>query len=428
MKFGDDLYGWGVFNIPIERQSSSGSSPESRQKALNAEPLRQLWRDVPWKRTGACILLTFLCLGVFLFLNRKALQPPFPSEPQPVKIAFRIFEEVPAVPLPIPEKKVRTAEKTPEPIRIQPPPADIQLPSPPSLLAPRSEPRPLRQVQGPSRQEAGKTELPEPSRSSYEQRRETASADLPKRTASLRNEAASVKLGEGPRRRPAAERGTQREALPGSTATALKPSDEIDLKDAAPRMNARYENLADSPDVPAPPPRGAGAPGSGGEADIRLPKATAFVEPGPRKAFAMPPPAERGPSFAGMGRTADPDLTGPAVQRSSLPELRPAPDASENSYELLDLVGREELDRSVMVSLNRLRTCLDPNEELTLKTRLASLLSRPGQCRSGGVVFDIRHPESAYSIHIDLYNYEQREFQDRCSALRLAVYSCEARR
>jgi hypothetical protein len=49
-------------------------------------------------------------------------------------------------------------------------------------------------------------------------------------------------------------------------------------------------------------------------------------------------------------------------------------------------------------------------------------------CRSGGVVFDIRNPESAYSIHIDLYNYEQREFQDRCDALRLAVQSCNARR
>ena len=44
-------------------------------------------------------------------------------------------------------------------------------------------------------------------------------------------------------------------------------------------------------------------------------------------------------------------------------------------------------------------------------------LSRPGTCRTGGVVFDIRQPESAWSIHLDIYNYEHREFQDRCDAL-----------
>ncbi len=70
-----------------------------------------------------------------------------------------------------------------------------------------------------------------------------------------------------------------------------------------------------------------------------------------------------------------------------------------------------------MVNLNRLRTCLDPTAETTLKSRLAAMLSQPALCRSGGVVFDIRNPESAYSIHLDIYNYEQREFKDRCDAL-----------
>jgi hypothetical protein len=111
-----------------------------------------------------------------------------------------------------------------------------------------------------------------------------------------------------------------------------------------------------------------------------------------------------------------------------LPHDRHVAEAPGKSYDFLDLVGPADLDRTVMVNLNQLQTCLDPEEELKLKTRLAAMLSRPGQCRAGGVVFDIRQPESAYSIHIDLYNYEQREFQDRCSALRLAVYSCDARR
>jgi hypothetical protein len=111
-----------------------------------------------------------------------------------------------------------------------------------------------------------------------------------------------------------------------------------------------------------------------------------------------------------------------------LPQDRRVAEAPGKSYDFLDLVGAADLDRTVMMSLNQLQTCLDPEEELKLKTRLAAMLSRPGQCRSGGVVFDIRQPESAYSIHVNLYNYEQKEFQDRCSALRLAVYSCGVRR
>jgi hypothetical protein len=469
VKFGDDLYGWGVFDIPIEREARLGGSPQ--RKSLGGMSVRPLLRDVPWRAGGASTLLAVLCLIGLLFLERNSPMPPAPSEPEPVEVAVRLLEEVPTVaqplveelpvlpeerveavvleapppvpaeispdpeippPPPPPEKIVRTAPaKPPEPIRVKPPPANMQLPppSPQPVRERRPQERPAlpeEKAQIAARQEAV---LPDPGRSSYEERPDPASASLPKRTAALRNEA-SLDLGEGPQRVRAAERGTAKATLPESPAMTLDRSDETILDDAAPRMNARYEKRADSPAVPPSLPQGTVPPG-GEEADISLPKATAFAVPGSLKAVAMLPSAERRDSpLAGIGRNADPDLTGPSVQKASLPKARArwAPDAPGNSYEFLDLVRPEELDRSVMVSLNRLRTCLDPNEELTLKTRLAAMLSRPGQCRAGGVVFDIRNPESAYSIHVDLYNYEQKEFQDRCSALRLAVYSCEARR
>ncbi|MBE0597413.1 MAG: hypothetical protein IH614_09095, partial [Desulfuromonadales bacterium] len=98
------------------------------------------------------------------------------------------------------------------------------------------------------------------------------------------------------------------------------------------------------------------------------------------------------------------------------------------SFDFLEGVPSAELDPAKLVSLNRLRTCRDPEAEKQLKTRLATLLSRPQLCRSGGVIFDVRHPESAWSIHVDLFNYEQREFPDRCAALQLAVDCFAGRR
>ena len=98
------------------------------------------------------------------------------------------------------------------------------------------------------------------------------------------------------------------------------------------------------------------------------------------------------------------------------------------SYAFLDRIAPSELDSTQLVHLNRLATCLDPGMEIALKTRLATLLSRPALCRSGGIIFDVLYPESAYSVHLRFYNYEQREFADRCAALRQAVECFEARR
>ena len=464
---GDDLYGWGVFDVPMERVLRSGGSPSSHQVPLKAEPARKLLQDLPWRIVGSSILLTVLCLVALLLLVKNPPETLVSSEPQPVEIAVRIFEDVPSIPppdvveppapapqesvvvvpeepppipeepkvalQPAPEKTVQAAPvKPPEPIRIQPPPANLRLPLPSSLQPPPPEPKPKerpalpeQKAQVVARQEAV---LPEPSRTTYKQRSTPASASLPNRKAALEKEVASVDLGAGPHTARVAERGTAPGALPQTPAIALERSDGTDLGDDAPLMNARYANLADSPETPLPVPQRTAVSNGGGGGEM-LPKATAIASPGPRTTVAMLPPAERSnSSFGGLGRKADPDLAGPAVQTASMPQGRHVAEAPGKSYDFLDLVGPADLDRTVMMSLNQLQTCLDPEEELKLKTRLAAMLSRPGQCRSGGVVFDIRQPESAYSIHVNLYNYEQKEFQDRCSALRLAVYSCGVRR
>ena len=459
---GDDLYGWGVCDIPMERGLRSAGSPAP--PLLKAEPVRKLLNDVNWKTLGASFLLTLLCLVGLLMLGRNRPESLVSPEPQPVEVAVRIFEEVPSIPPqdvaelpapapqeivvavpedsppipepripppPVPQKTVRTEPVTPpEPARVQPPPAKLQIPPPSTLRPTRAEPQqersalPEQKAPVIARQE---TVLPEPSRTDYEERAGTASESLPQQQAALRKEVASIDLGAGPQTTRVAERGTAEAALPESPAIALERSDGTDLGGAAPRMNDRYEKLADSSSAPLPSPRRTAVPDGGGEGDM-LPKATAFASPGSRKVVAMLPADRSDSSFGGIGRNADPDLTGPAVRTASLPHDRHVAEAPGKSYDFLDLVGPADLDRTVMVNLNQLQTCLDPEEELKLKTRLAAMLSRPGQCRAGGVVFDIRQPESAYSIHIDLYNYEQREFQDRCSALRLAVYSCDARR
>ncbi len=118
-----------------------------------------------------------------------------------------------------------------------------------------------------------------------------------------------------------------------------------------------------------------------------------------------------------------------APAKTALEPLRPdLPTVGSAPFAFLDQLAPAELDRSLLVSLNRLRTCRDPRAELQLKTRLATLLSRPDLCRSSGVVFNVLYPESAYSVHIDLYNYEQKEFSDRCAALRQTIDCFEARR
>jgi hypothetical protein len=237
---------------------------------------------------------------------------------------------------------------------------------------------------------------------------------------------AAAELGPAPDLRSRGER-TREERLPASGAVALARTGGLDLATApagAPRE--RYLDRAGGPDLPAP---------VRGEAVAKAPAAEFDPGPGPKLNRRVPerPPAAAAPALrlAAVAGPAAPEAAVPVPAAS--PRKGPASPATRladagTSFDYLDRVAPADLDRLHLVSLNRLRTCLDPEAEMRLRTRLASLLGRPATCRTGGVIFDFRQPESAWSLHVDIYNYEGREFHDRCAALRLAVDCCERTR
>lgn len=227
-----------------------------------------------------------------------------------------------------------------------------------------------------------------------------------------------------------AARQTVKASMPSSTAATFGSPNgvELDVRDAG-LSSRRYDTSRPASGPVISDRRQSVTSGSGQEAVIGSPQVRGMV----------PDVGERGPAVQTTvpGRTkvaladgkADVELAGPAAtaMNTGTSQSTVMPTGSE-TFGFLDFLASGELDQSLMVSLNRLRTCSDPGEETKLKAHLAGLLSQPAKCRTGGVLFDIRNPESAYSIHIDLYNYEQKEFKDRCDALKLAVQSCEARR
>jgi hypothetical protein len=269
---------------------------------------------------------------------------------------------------------------------------------------------------------------------SYDQApRQATTAALPQQRSSFSTDAAvpEVVAQLAPKR--VAERRSARASLPSKATVALGSPAAAELNAVDTGLSSvRYDTSRQAQSLPASTRMASLATSRGAAADIGSPQMNSvnpdMNERSPASTAPVPGRAPvtisaAGPEEALIGPTATVRATAAPVApvASNLP-------VDGGSFDFLDSMASTELDRSFMVSLNRLRTCRDPAEEKKLKTSLAALLSQPAMCRSGGVVFDIRNPESAYSIHVDFYNYEQREFQDRCDALRLAVQSCEARR
>ncbi len=266
--------------------------------------------------------------------------------------------------------------------------------------------------------------------------RKPASASLPSSATTTLNNSATVELNTGalvgtkPAVTKIAGRKLAKASLPSTATAAFGSPTAVELDSVDTRVSSvRYEVSRQTSSLPTTARRQTIATGRSQETDIGSPQMSGILPDIDGHATDNVPPVADSTAVSLAGGSADVSLVGPAatVRNMAAPEATALPIVS-GSYDFLDSISFSKLDQSVMVSLNRLSTCSDPGEESKLKTRLAALLSQPGLCRSGGVVFDIRNPESAYSIHIDLYNYEQKEFQDRCDALRLAVQSCEARR
>ncbi len=87
----------------------------------------------------------------------------------------------------------------------------------------------------------------------------------------------------------------------------------------------------------------------------------------------------------------------------------------------LDVAAIEEMDPSKIINLKQLAVCRDPEAEFILKTRLATLLSGPRNCRSDDMVFFFKYTESGYTLQVNIYNPRGILLMDRCSVLQMAI-------
>lgn len=461
---GGDPYGWGVFSVPMPHEVGAADP-------AGMPLLRLLTRDIPWRNVLFSVVMTCLVFASLLFLDHRQPTALVRPEPPPVEVTVMLREEPRVLPpavvtAPAPDRPLPPPPPEPKVVRPTPPPPEPKVvrptpppPAPPVVRQPPPKPRPLRPpppVEAPLPQPAPLARLPErsakplsalpqrqaemvvqpeaalpaaPSLTPYQQKARSASmAELPQQATAFRAETAVKDLTVQPAPGRVAERAPTRAALPKSSAAFSSPAkSELVAVDTG-LSQTRYATPSAKSAMPVSARSQTVATSRGDEAAVAAPQASGVrTDLGERVADAPAPAAGPAPvAFAGSG--AEERLSGPAA--TVIPKGTAAASAlpAGGSFDFLDLVAPSELDRSVLVSLNRLSTCRDPEAETKLKTRLAALLSQPARCRAGGVIFAIRNPESAYSIHIDLYNYEQREFQDRCEALRLAVQACEARR
>ncbi len=383
------LYGWGSGCVAMPRAKKDRGKGAPVRTGLGADLRRHLAADVPWRAAAASVCASVS--GLLLLSSLHSQLPDLTRETASVAVTVR-FLEPPAEPAP-------------------PPPPEPQAPVVRQIEAPPPKPAPV--ASAPARVLAE----PAPAAPSAQ-----PVATAPK-TAPPKADT-TVELGPPPEVSPPPLR-ERRDDLPALTAAPFSAPGGRDLL------------LSDSGlSRPLRPERREGA---------------ALPEP---VRGGMPAPQERA-HIGALPEAKIAPLREDAAQREHLPEARgalvrpaastetialspaphpaprttqqgaPAVEAGRPVFELVDRDNPPVLDPSRLMSLSELRTCVNPQAENDLRARLATLLSRPTICRSEGVFFDVRHPESAWSIRVDIYNYEGALFSDRCAALRRAVECSE---
>ena len=408
---------------------------------------------------------------------QKVARPAPVPKPHPIQVAR-------VAPAPVSKKIVRPAPSRPKAAAIvrQPAPKEIRIPAPSPTAPVRTEravnssPIPsARRTRVGSRSEADLPVVPRASRFAETPRPEVG--DLQQTKATFGAAAPRTDLAVHPALNRAPSRASAGESLPVDKAVTLNRRSAPELNLPATGLTGIHYPKARASTSPAglpvrresvvsasqgdesilpPPSPGAGPkrrertenaslPGPSGQevafaaresrSALDLPSASSasVSRRNGRKTSTAPALPQGGTSsvaFAGDGPEQALNLPAATVGSGGGPVTASAQPAAVpgKSYDFLDSMAPGDLDPSVKTRLNNLHTCLDPEAEMNLKSRMAGLLSRPALCRSGGVVFDIGSPESAYSIQIDLYNYEKRDFPDKCAALKSALEACEARR
>jgi hypothetical protein len=88
-----------------------------------------------------------------------------------------------------------------------------------------------------------------------------------------------------------------------------------------------------------------------------------------------------------------------------------------------------QIDQTSLAYFRGLRTCLNTEEEMQLKTSLATRLEQDRSCSAaGGSVFYFINPVDAYSLRVGVKPGPGVNFRDRCEALRAAVQCVEHNR
>lgn len=202
--------------------------------------------------------------------------------------------------------------------------------------------------------------------------------------------------------------------------------------------------------VPAPVVRGPQAVASRNPATVGLPVtassplpatargATDLAPPGvsvaarPQSSKAAVPAAPQAPAVT-LARRSGPDLAAPAVTVGGGPVVpSPRSVATPALADSAATVGASQsgvkIDQASLAFFRGLKTCLDTEEEMRLKTRLATLLEFDKECRApGGTTFYLVSPVDAYSLRVGVRPGSGVTFRDRCEALRAAVQCVETR-
>jgi hypothetical protein len=441
-------YGWGGFRIPMPRSSMDIYVDRRRARGIHEGSERRrnfffkpffsimtdsLKRDLPVPRAFAAVVFG---LGTVILLSLAGLFIPRSMEemaaPAKVEITARLLEE------PVPP--VKPAEPTVPPIVPKPKPSHTlpetppkpkarvvaalprespRPPAPPVKIVERQSPQPEPEVRAPTRvrhYQSKPDNVSGPPESHDSQKLKTASrSSKPVEVGLPKKDFSSVPLS-GSRDLPPEKKESSSFAS-GTT---------VDLPSAT-GLNSDFERPISQGDSAAPVSGRSFSPNrSSKQVSLRTASGPVGGYRGPvsegPESYGLP---QTGENSAGLGKPGKDAVEIPAAGEMGKVAERGFKDGKKASAGLpngnsgIALGGAGELDPNLFVSLNQLRACIDQSNEDRLRSQLATMLEKKGQCRTGEMIFFFNYPETGWTIQVDLYN--PIEFPDKCAALTAAI-------
>lgn len=387
------IYGWGSGSVLMPKPKRDGRKRIPVRTRIGVDLRRHLIDDVPWRTLAASFSLSFAGLLILYALHTQL--PALTRETASVVVAVRFLEQ-PAEPVP--------------PARVEPQQPAVRRKDSPPKSAPVVSTPPRRAAEAPAPAPAPNIAAPSP---------------VTEITSQQRADEGRVTLGPHPDLSPPSLR-TGQDGLPPSAVAVFSSAREhsLDLGETALSSRLPPNRRAELPMSESAPRRESVAVQKGTEVGA-LPEAK--IAPLRQRAALEGKLPESKSALHGAAASPAQGIALPSAPASPRKTDQNAHQVAPGhpTFEIVDRDNPSVLDRSRLVSLTELRTCVDPQAETNLRTRLATLLSRPTLCRSGGLYFDFHHPESAWSIRVDIYNYEGATFGDRCAALQRAVECSE---